>query len=134
MRISDCSSDVCSSDLISGEAGLGVRHPAADRWSQGSDRRRAHSPWQDVFRRQRRNATPPPDQPGCIGTRTREGRNSRARSRLLVQLRSAMKIEKMTLRFKIGRAHVSTPVTNAHLVCRLLIAKKKKNRKTRHKT
>src|SRR3546814_1251713 len=79
MRISDSSSDVCSSDL--------------------SDRRRAHSPWQDVFRRQRRNAAPPPDQPGRIGTRTRDGRNSRARSRLLVQLRSAMKIEKMTLRF-----------------------------------
>src|SRR3546814_2022643 len=27
---------------------------------------------------------------------------------------------------KIGRAHVSTPVTNAHLVCRLLLEKKKK--------
>src|SRR3546814_10308919 len=26
---------------------------------------------------------------------------------------------------KIGRAHVRTPVTNAHLVCRLLIEKKK---------
>src|SRR3546814_18451565 len=28
---------------------------------------------------------------------------------------------------KIGRAHVRTPVTNAHLVCRLLLAKNKKN-------
>src|SRR3546814_7582174 len=28
---------------------------------------------------------------------------------------------------KIGRAHVCTPVTNAHIVCRLLIEKKKKN-------
>src|SRR3546814_3335824 len=27
------------------------------------------------------------------------------------------------LRQKIGRAHVCTPVTNAHLVCRLLLAK-----------
>src|SRR3546814_8428163 len=26
---------------------------------------------------------------------------------------------------QIGRAHVRTPVTNAHLVCRLLLAKKK---------
>src|SRR3546814_4232797 len=26
---------------------------------------------------------------------------------------------------KIGRAHVCTPVTNAHLVCRLLLEKKK---------
>src|SRR3546814_7984188 len=29
---------------------------------------------------------------------------------------------------QIGRAHVWTPVTNAHLVCRLLLAKKKKNK------
>src|SRR3546814_4912455 len=28
-------------------------------------------------------------------------------------------------RYKIGRAHVLTPVTNAHLVCRLLLEKKK---------
>src|SRR3546814_8355260 len=28
-------------------------------------------------------------------------------------------------RLKIGRAHVCTPVTNAHLVCRLLLEKKK---------
>src|SRR3546814_6946113 len=31
----------------------------------------------------------------------------------------------MTL-LQIGRAHVLTPVTNAHLVCRLLLEKKKK--------
>src|SRR3546814_8482880 len=30
-----------------------------------------------------------------------------------------------TVRVKIGRAHVCTPVTNAHLVCRLLLEKKK---------
>src|SRR3546814_7195229 len=29
---------------------------------------------------------------------------------------------------EIGRAHVWTPVTNAHLVCRLLLEKKKKTR------
>src|SRR3546814_6344690 len=29
------------------------------------------------------------------------------------------------LHWKIGRAHVGTPVTNAHLVCRLLLEKKK---------
>src|SRR3546814_1071709 len=28
---------------------------------------------------------------------------------------------------KIGRAHVWTPVTNAHIVCSLLLEKKKKN-------
>src|SRR3546814_7684012 len=31
---------------------------------------------------------------------------------------------------KIGRAHVSTPVTNAHLVCRLLLEKKKQTTHT----
>src|SRR3546814_9312727 len=34
------------------------------------------------------------------------------------------------LLLEIGRAHVSTPVTNAHLVCRLLIEKKKKRSNT----
>src|SRR3546814_5112300 len=29
---------------------------------------------------------------------------------------------------EIGRAHVCTPVTNAHLVCRLLLEKKKQNK------
>src|SRR3546814_4416474 len=31
---------------------------------------------------------------------------------------------------KIGRAHVCTPVTNAHLVCRLLLEKKKTSKET----
>src|SRR3546814_1615444 len=32
---------------------------------------------------------------------------------------------------KIGRAHVLTPVTNAHLVCRLLLENKKKKQNTK---
>src|SRR3546814_4829149 len=35
---------------------------------------------------------------------------------------------------EIGRAHVWTPVTNAHLVCRLLLEKKKENIKQRAHT
>src|SRR3546814_4522345 len=35
--------------------------------------------------------------------------------------------------FQIGRAHVRTPVTNAHLVCRLLLEKKKKQHKERQR-
>src|SRR3546814_7532873 len=31
---------------------------------------------------------------------------------------------------QIGRAHVCTPVTNAHLVCRLLLEKKKETKTT----
>src|SRR3546814_2237108 len=34
---------------------------------------------------------------------------------------------KIILAEKIGRAHVRTPVTNAHLVCRLLLEKKEHN-------
>src|SRR3546814_8436797 len=33
---------------------------------------------------------------------------------------------------QIGRAHVCTPVTNAHLVCRLLLEKKKQKNKQLH--
>src|SRR3546814_1738825 len=33
---------------------------------------------------------------------------------------------------EIGRAHVWTPVTNAHLVCRLLLEKKKQERHNLH--
>src|SRR3546814_4671763 len=36
--------------------------------------------------------------------------------------------------FEIGRAHVRTPVTNAHLVCRLLLEKKNKIYSTHHIT
>src|SRR3546814_3058476 len=32
--------------------------------------------------------------------------------------------------FQIGRAHVCTPVTNAHLVCRLLLEKQKNKNRT----
>src|SRR3546814_9100954 len=37
-------------------------------------------------------------------------------------------------RRQIGRAHVCTPVTNAHLVCRLLLDKKNHIRKTHYKS
>src|SRR3546814_4171175 len=39
--------------------------------------------------------------------------------------RVAVLAEKKVIAVEIGRAHVCTPVTNAHLVCRLLLAKKK---------
>src|SRR3546814_4695498 len=37
----------------------------------------------------------------------------------------AMQLHIGRIVLEIGRAHVSTPVTNAHLVCRLLLEKKK---------
>src|SRR3546814_5128424 len=41
------------------------------------------------------------------------------------QARAAAITRERELRLEIGRAHVRTPVTNAHLVCRLLLEKKK---------
>src|SRR3546814_8729470 len=38
--------------------------------------------------------------------------------------RGCRTLEAVESRLKIGRAHVCTPVTNAQLVCRLLLAKK----------
>src|SRR3546814_5229684 len=37
----------------------------------------------------------------------------------------AVKRPALKARRRIGRAHVSTPVTNAHLVCRLLLGQKR---------
>src|SRR3546814_4915051 len=76
MRISDWSSDVCSSDLL--------RRRAAEATLR-TDHQRG---WPVAAARYRRSVCPLP-------------------------------------RAEIGRAHVLTPVTNAHLVCRLLLEKKK---------
>src|SRR3546814_3564408 len=89
MRISDWSSDVCSSDLS------GLHHRI----------------------RRRRASAPAPARAAC---------NAGPRSRR--RFRSDGSIEQ---RLKIGRAHVLTPATNAHLVCRLLL-EKKKNTTTPH--
>src|SRR3546814_6501822 len=49
---------------------------------------------------------------------------------LLLILRWSLAPLKQLGREQIGRAHVCTPVTNAHLVCRLLLENKKKNKQT----
>src|SRR3546814_5183602 len=46
-------------------------------------------------------------------------------SQLLAEARTAMHERRYLAPTEIGRAHVCTPVTNAHLVCRLLPEKKK---------
>src|SRR3546814_3925837 len=51
------------------------------------------------------------------------------------RVQAARLASRMFLRFmarEIGRAHVRTPVTNAHLVCRLLLEKKKIKRQEDH--
>src|SRR3546814_10357012 len=108
MRISDWSSDVCSSDLhgplaghtmvraenrrfpgcFSGAAGEAVD---LDRGDPALHMEQAHRRWRRV-------------EPGGL-------------HRLGAGQRDELVDE-------IGRAHVCTPVTNAHLVCRLLLEKK----------
>src|SRR3546814_3707096 len=44
-----------------------------------------------------------------------------------ITLLAVHRIRKATRLDEIGRAHVRTPVTNAHLVCRLLLEKKKRH-------
>src|SRR3546814_10243207 len=109
MRISDWSSDVCSSDLLAAAVQISacrhsrgtVRRPAMTRWyvaqtqAQGEERARLNLERQG-FRT-------------YLPRYRRERRHARRRD------------------VEIGRAHVCTPVTNAHLVCRLLLETKKKN-------
>src|SRR3546814_9593037 len=45
----------------------------------------------------------------------------------LDEILAVVRLESVRNRCQIGRAHVCTPVTNAHLVCRLLLEKKKKS-------
>src|SRR3546814_10677270 len=58
-----------------------------------------------------------------------------ARAPLLAEVDDAAALPQLFADGKIGRAHVCTPVTNAHLVCRLLLEKKKQTATyTRHAT
>src|SRR3546814_5825847 len=90
MRISDWSSDVCSSDLLI-VSEVNRQHEIVIRQiGRAEPRLRDSDPGGATRQRWRTLLT-------CFGWQ------------------------------QIGRAHVWTPVTNAHLVCRLLLEKKKKN-------
>src|SRR3546814_6667525 len=117
MRISDWSSDVCSSDLLlqarrlAGEAvelavaGKDARRP--------SDRQAAQEAAQKVMGVGRKGEA------RCI-VEPPNAQTEMARDAALHRRHHLVKD-------KIGRAHVCTPVTNAHLVCRLMLEKKQKH-------
>src|SRR3546814_10863191 len=116
MRISDWSSDVCSSDLT-------IRLPANDVLQ----RRIGHL--------QTRLIGPPPKEPIISFASFRYQAKGWTRSRRAVarfewqqgELYPRVGFIVTNLRRpprQIGRAHVGTPVTNAHLVCRLLLENK----------
>src|SRR3546814_6023069 len=52
----------------------------------------------------------------------------------VVTISRAARQSEFPARFQIGRAHVRTPVTNAHLVCRLLLETKKTKTQRRRNT
>src|SRR3546814_4588963 len=104
MRISDWSSDVCSSDLILAQrADLDAQIAALDRLALAQrvdDRRR-------LFRR-----------------------DGEADADIAAGGREDLAVDADHIAaHAIGRAHVGTPVTNAHLVCRRLLEKKKNHKK-----
>src|SRR3546814_2780119 len=106
MRISDWSSDVCSSDLIARPGRHRLRARTLGRYlgRQCPGRSIAHGS----------SGSMATDRPGPS----------------MLMGHSPWLLRKRTFApRKIGRAHVRTPVTNAHLVCRLLLEKKKTQQK-----
>src|SRR3546814_2367634 len=110
MRISDWSSDVCSSDLYRGS---GADLPTGE----------------GIVGRGRRYRPSPPARPALTcpvaGLDFPPVLNSTEPAEIMYgKAAPALRYGSSSLS-QIGRAHVCTPVTNAHLVCRLLLDKKK---------
>src|SRR3546814_8357300 len=112
MRISYWSSDVCSSDLRHLPP---LRRKRVLRGNQLVDRL-AHVP-------------PTLQVPGELFDELLEPRPALRPRSFRVRLRDWRYHDQVVAHEQIGRAHVCTPVTNAHLVCRLLLEKKKKHNK-----
>src|SRR3546814_4985072 len=115
MRISDWSSDVCSSDLPHlFSARNGSRKNDVDGMRVGSANRNHCAHAARSFG-------------GAAASRCK-GDSSIVMSLVgsVLQARRMPAASSASLT-KIGRAHVCTPVTNAHLVCRLLLEKQNKH-------
>src|SRR3546814_7062690 len=123
MRISDWSSDVCSSDLAKLAAFVGI-DPAhgepiqGQRYALGQEFK-AHT---DYF------------EPGGIDFERFCAVSGNRTWTLMVYLNEpaaggATRFVKIG-KTEIGRAHVCTPVTNAHIVCRLLLENKHQDTET----
>src|SRR3546814_8374864 len=107
MRISDWSSDVCSSDLALGpvmETFFGINGIFQTPPSGLDPNKNQGRGFQRSLARS--------GAPGRFRTSHPPNRNAGQCCRPLVSRPFA----------ELGRAHVCTPVTNAHLVCRLLLA------------
>src|SRR3546814_10674790 len=122
MRISDWSSDVCSSDLRSAPPAH-VRAAERERApvESGCDRAASTCGVHGMAETKRAGSA-------ALCRREVRRRSERDRSLQRRQGRGRLRHPRADLRRRseIGRAHVCTPVTKAKLVCRLLLAKKKK--------
>src|SRR3546814_9745492 len=111
MRISDWSSDVCSSDLSA----------ARERRSGGNGRRRTRATG-------RRRRTPEPAH-GTAGHRKSHRRRRRCRCLGGGRPRRCLRLPPLPPPSEdyhprqIGRAHVCTHLTNAHIIYRILLVK-----------
>src|SRR3546814_10852587 len=116
MRISDWSSDVCSSDLRA----RGVRMSTVTVQDLAKELNRPVDELLSQF-----------GEAGVSATNAESPVSGDDKVALLNYLKqktggvTAAEPRRITLKRKIGRAHVGTPVTNAHLVCRLLLENKK---------
>src|SRR3546814_2724939 len=121
MRISDWSSDVCSSDLD-----FDPRHrsddvdvtPADDRHHVRENVLFIDTPRRDLRIAGRIHAE------GMLDVEFLTSQHAPSRNKPFVALQRGSPILSLSDRVgEIGRAHVSTPVTNAHTACRLLLKK-----------
>src|SRR3546814_9302475 len=126
MRISDWSSDVCSSDLnacvVAGKPASSVSFAASPRISEA--RRGDYTP----FPRRTKHPTLPPIPGGPLAKRLRGGRCSRDPLNL-IQLTLAEGVGARSLRSEEHTSELQSLMP--HLVCRLLL-EKKKNTKRKH--
>src|SRR3546814_1536009 len=105
-----------SGRIGSASAAIGIR--AGGFRSTCSGRRRRRLPISGFRRRMCRDIAGAGDQPGSFPVPIN--------ANLLAALHNLCNHAERKPLGKIGRAHVRTPVTNAHLVCRILLENKKK--------
>src|SRR3546814_2521638 len=127
MRISDWSSDVCSSDLSPGldfETKI-IAKPEAAQLLRRELARKAYKPESIAL-----GTNTDPYQP--VERRLKITRSilevlKETRHPFTIVTKSPLVLRDLDILapMEIGRAHVGTPVTKAHLVCRLLLEKKK---------
>src|SRR3546814_4871207 len=126
MRISDWSSDVCSSDLVPEEI--------AEQSQAHDTDEAAPKPKRAPRARRAPKSEAVADESHTMDAAILPPSISRADNDSGEEERPTPRKRTRRTRPEIGRAHVCTPVTNAQLVCRLLLAAKMTKQTTKRKT